>query len=269
MAIQSSEAVLLKAFNWSESSRTVHFFSKKSGKLALVDKAGRSIKSKRGRLMPFARIELTFYVSERATSGYISSADLLEVFSFEKDGNLGRLAYGSAACELLFSLLPEEQPQVGLYDYFVSYLRYLDQIDKQFIPALFIAFLLRLLSQLGYHPNLTYCVGCSKTIDEFANQETLAFSPARGGIVSPACQKPGEYYIDLPLADVKILSALQVSSLQEAARLPIGFEHSARLIDAMTKFLSYQSGLKPELKSLEFLDKLKSSKNGNKSQPNG
>ncbi len=209
--------------------------------------------------MPFARMELTFYVSEKASTGYISGVDLLEVFSFEKDGSLGRLAYGSAACELLHLLLPEEQTQGNLFEYSLAYLRHMDRADKQFIPALFLAFFLRLLSQLGYHPNLNYCVGCSRPVGEFSDQENIVFSPSRGGIVSPACQKAGEYYIDLLAADIQILSALQVSSLDEAARLPIGYQHTARLIDALTKFLSYQAGIKPELKSLEFLEKLKNS----------
>jgi DNA repair protein RecO len=259
MALETSEAIILKAFNWSESSRTVHFFTRRFGKLALVDKAGRSLKSKRGRLMPFARTELTFYRSEKTTSGYISSADLVELFSFEKEGNLGRLAYGSAGCELLYLLLPEDEPQTGLYDYLTRFLRHLDQDDKKHLPALFLTFFLRLLSQLGYHPSLNFCVGCSKPIDEFSQQETFAFSPARGGIVSPACQKPGEYYIDLPVADLKILAALQVSSLEEASCLPLGYQHAAQLVDALTRFLSYQAGTKPELKSLEFLEKLKNS----------
>ena len=110
MALEKTDAVVLRTFNWSESSRTVIFFTRNFGKMALVDKGGRSIKSKRGRIVSFTHMELTFYASEKESNGYIRDVDTLKAFSFEKDGAVGRLAYGSAACELLNLLLPEEEP---------------------------------------------------------------------------------------------------------------------------------------------------------------
>jgi hypothetical protein len=47
--------------------------------------------------------------------------------------------------------------------------------------------------------------------------------------------------------------------LTEAATVPIGYQEASLMIDALTKFLSYQSGLVSGLKSLEFLEKLKNS----------
>ena len=160
MPIDKTEAVVLRMFNWSESSRTVVFFTEVQGKIPLVDRGGRSIKSKRGRLMPFARLELTYYRSQKETSGYISDCELLESFSLERDGSLGRLAYGSAACELLYLLLPEDQAQGALYDYFLQFLRRLSTVEKQYLPSLFLTFLLRSMSLLGYHPSVGFCVGC-------------------------------------------------------------------------------------------------------------
>ncbi len=144
MGIAKSEAVLLKAFNWAESSRTLVFFTREFGKLPIVDKGGRSIKSKRGRLIPFAELELTFYKSDKEARGYVSDIELIRAFEFEKEGTLGRLAYGSAACELLYLLLPEEEPQADLYTYFLSYLEFIDNADRKGLPALFITFYLRL-----------------------------------------------------------------------------------------------------------------------------
>lgn len=269
MALQKSEAVILKKFNWSESSRTVHFFTRDFGKLPLNDKGGRSFKSRRGRMVPFCRMEITFYKSEKETTGYISDSEILEAFSFEKDGSLGRLAYGSAACELLYLLLPEGEAQVSLYNYFISFLKATDRFDKHGLPALFIAFFLKTLSQLGYHPSLGYCVGCSREANGEESREghngvtrfagEVLFSPERGGIVCPSCQKPGEYYISLSAGNRRLLAALQTASLSEAAAVPVGFTAAAQLLDLLAKFLNYQSGLNTGLKSLEFLDKLKNS----------
>jgi DNA repair protein RecO (recombination protein O) len=258
MPLEKSEAFILKLFNWSESSRTVVFFSRDFGKLPLVDKGGRRFKSKRGRLLQFARMELTFYSSEKTTSGYISDSEILELYSFEKEGTLGRLAYGSAACELVYLLLPEQQPQPTSYEYCLTYFRIVARADKQYLPAIFLTFYIRLMSQLGYRPSLAYCVGCSKELEKIVAEESQPlFSPERGGMTCRACQRAGEQYIPLSADGARLLAALQRASLDEAASLPVGYQDAALLTEALTKFLKYHSGLVSDLKSLAFLEKLK------------
>ena len=258
MPLEKSEAVILRLFNWSESSRTVVFFCRDFGKIALVDKGGRRFKSRRGRLLQFARTELTFYTSEKATGGYLSDSEIIELFSFEKEGTLGRLAYGSAACELLYLLLPEQQPQPALYDYCLTYFAKADRVDKQFLPAVFLTFFIKLMSQLGYRPSLPYCVGCGKELETiFSTERRPFFSPERGGLTCQACQRAGEHYIPLSVDGARLLAALQHASLDEAATLAVGYREAALLIEALEKFLEYHAGLKSGLRSLAFLDKLK------------
>lgn len=258
MALHKSEAILLKAFNWSESSRTVVFFTRRVGKLPLVDRGGRSIKSRRGRLHPFSPLELTYYSSEKESRGYLSSIDLIEARRFEGEGSLGRLAFGSAACELLYLLLPEEEAQVGLYDYFNAYLKYVDLADRRSLPALFLAFFLRTLSSLGYHPSLDRCVGCNReTGDSAPESDDVLFSPERGGAICAACQTAGDYYIRLSSRAAGRLATLQKSGLSQAAAVPISYQEASLLLEALGKFVRYQADLKGDLKSLEFLQKLK------------
>jgi len=268
MSIEKTEAIVLKTYNWSESSRTVVFFSKRHGKIALVDKGGRRFKSKRGRLMPFARFEITFYASEKESRGYISDIELIKALAFEKDGTLGRLAYGSAACELLSLTLPEEEPQRNLYDYLSRFLETMENADKRSLLGLFLSFFLRLLTQLGYHPSLTYCSGCGAPITEasLTNQsdvsfkaDTVRFYPDRGGVLCQACQTAADYYIPLSADGFGHLVELQNASLIEAAAVPIRYSEGTLLLEALTRFLGCQAELKADLKSLEFLDKLKNS----------
>ncbi|HUV30682.1 MAG TPA: DNA repair protein RecO [Acidobacteriota bacterium] len=258
MPLEKSEAVILRMFNWSESSRTVVFFTRDFGKLRLQDKGGRRLTTKRGRLLPFTRTEVTFYRSERSGSGYISDSEVLEAFSLEGQGELGRLAYASAACELLYLLLPEQETQPELYEYSIAYLRQVAAADRRALPPVFISFFLRLMSQLGYRPSLAYCAGCSTALDRIiAAGQGLVFAPERGGVLCRACQKAGERYIPVSAGGARLLAALQRASLAEAASLPIGYEDACRLIEALTKFLKYHSGLVSDLKSLAFLEKLK------------
>jgi DNA repair protein RecO (recombination protein O) len=261
MPLKKTEAVILKLFNWSESSRTVSLFSRDFGKITLVDKGGRRLISKRGRLVPFARLEITFYTSEKSAKGYVSETELIELFAFEKEGTLGRLAYASAACELLYHLLSDEQPQQPLYSFFISFLELTETVEKRSLPVLFIAFFLRLLSQLGYHPSLARCVGCGQEV-RLPKGETgeIHFCPERGGIVCPSCQRPGEYYIPFSKENARLSVALQSASLNEAAGLPIGYNDVTRLLEMLTDFVNCQTGISAPLKSLGFLEKLKNSR---------
>lgn len=259
MPLEKSEAVILKTFNWSESSRTVVFFSKREGKIALVDKGGRSFKSRRGRLIPFARLEITYYSSQKESSGYISEIELVKEFKLESDGSLGRLSYASAACELLYLLLPENQSQAELYSYHVSFLEKMNEIEKKYLPSIFVAYFLRIMSQLGYHPSLIHCTGCRKDMQVQGDDSIINLSPQRGGTVCTSCQRAGDDYIQLSSRNHRLLIALQTASLNEAATLPIGYQETMLLLEVLEKLLSYQADLKSRLESLKFLEKLKNS----------
>ncbi len=260
MALKTTEAVILKSFNWSESSRTVAFFTRDFGRLALVDKGGRRLNTKRGRLIPFARLEITFYNSEKESNGYISDVNLIHAFSLEEEGSLGRLAYGSAACELLFVLLSDEQAQPELYHYFVSFLSHLETVPKQSLPALFLTFFIHLLSYLGYQPSFSSCVECGKSGDGLVGESgEIMLVPGRGGVVCNTCLQPGDYYIPFSSESHTMMMALQVSPLTRAVDLPMGYKETTRLLEALVKFINYQTGMTLEMKSLEFLKKLKNS----------
>lgn len=260
MSLEKSEALMLKAFNWSESSRTVIFFTREFGKIALIDKGGRRFASKRGRLLPFARLELTFHASEKSGRGYVTDSDLLELYEFQKDGTLGRLAYASAACELLNLILPEEEPLPALFGYATAFLNKVNSVDKRALPAVFVTFFLRLLSQLGYHPSLGYCISCSVNCEETAPADgMISFSPERGGYVCPSCQRVGEYYIGLSSGGFRTLMQLQTASLDDASIMQISYQEASLMLELLTRFLAYQAGVTADLKSLEFLEKLKNS----------
>jgi recombinational DNA repair protein (RecF pathway) len=134
------------------------------------------------------------------------------------------------------------------------------------LPGLFLAFFLRVLSHLGYHPSLAYCSGCGKAVIG-ADGEThllltgdeVAFFPDRGGVLCPSCQVPGDYYIPISRSGYDKLAALQNGSLKEAAAMPIAYAETTRLLEALSRFLACQTDLKTDLKSLAFLEKLKNS----------
>nr|MBN2277658.1 DNA repair protein RecO [candidate division Zixibacteria bacterium] len=256
-----SEGLLLKSVNWKENSKIVTIFTDNAGRISLVDRGGRSLKSKRGRLMTFCRMEIAYFKSERSGMGYIGEIEPLETFQFQNEGILGRLTFASAALELLYDLLPEDEPQEGLYNLTVRFLRRTDRVAKSGIIPVFLSFFLKTLSYLGYRPNFAGCLGCGKDMAETAltNSNGVAFhlfSPERGGLICSACQIPGEYYIKLQFDRLIKIYSLQTASLTESGRMVLRLDEAEELLELLVGFLKYQADTK-ELTSLKFLEKLK------------
>jgi DNA repair protein RecO (recombination protein O) len=262
MAIHKTEGIILSSADWSESSQTLTIFTPDKGKLTLTVRGARHLVGKRGRPMRFARLEFTYYLREGSESGYLSDVEPVEVFLFEKDGQLGRLAFASAAVELLHNLLTAHDPQPICYQITLSFLRMTDSLDKKRLPGLFAGYILRLVSLLGFRPNLVGCVGCGAEIvvaDEAAGPEKLLVSIERGGLICDNCrrERPGpNHLVGLNAVIHRKLNELMVSSLEEASRITITLNELNQMTDLMVSLLQYHAGTIRPLKSFDFLDKL-------------
>lgn len=259
-----SEGIILKSVNWKEHSKIVTMFTDNAGRQSIVERGGRSFKSKRGRLQTFTRLELIWFKSEKSGMGYLAEVEPLESFSFEQEGTLGRLTFASAVVEMLYDLLPEDEPHEDLYNLTIDYLRKTDTTSKAGIIPVFLAYFLKLLSYLGYRPNFSGCISCGKESGKalFANSNGLdyyIFSPERGGIICGTCQIPGEYYIRLHSERLDEIYGLQTASLAEAAETKLKLEAAEEILELLNSFLKYQTDI-GELKSLKFLEKLKKEK---------
>jgi DNA repair protein RecO (recombination protein O) len=261
MAIHKSEGIILSAANWSESSQIITLFTPDRGKLTLNVREARRLTGKRGRPMTFARLEFSYYLREGGESGYLSDVEPVEVFLFEKEGQLGRLTFASAALELLNNLLTVSDPQPVCYQITLSFLRMTDSLDKNRLPGLFAGYIFRLISLLGYRPNLAGCAGCGgEIVAEGAEPEAgLYFSIERGGLICADCRRamPGQdHLIGLTETLRARMLALMESSLEEAARIPVALSELNAMMNLVTALLKYHSGTIRPLKSFDFLEKL-------------
>jgi len=255
-----SEGIILKSVNWKENSKIHTIFTDNAGRQSIVDRGGRSLKSKRGRLMTFTRMELGYFKSEKSDMSYISEVDPLESFEFKSDGTLGRLTFASAALELLYDLLPNDEPQEGLYHLTIQYLRLIDRIPKKGVIPVFLAYFLKLLSYLGYRPNLAGCNSCGKEKEAIIVPNAIGgyynFSPDRGGLVCSTCQIAGEYYIKLQSGRLDKIYSLQTASLAESAAINLRLDEAEEFLELLTNFMRFQTEVR-ELNALKFLEKLK------------
>jgi DNA repair protein RecO (recombination protein O) len=135
-------AIVLKRSNFSEADKMITVFSREKGKVFLVAKGVRRIKSRRApHLEPFNEVEIVY--RKRVIS---------EAKSFHNQRRtLESLSYVLYASEIIDKLLPEEQPHEEVYELFKTLLS-----DGELNESKIKIFAANLLWSLGFFPKGQY-----------------------------------------------------------------------------------------------------------------
>jgi DNA repair protein RecO (recombination protein O) len=225
--IQRDEAIVLKSQNWSETSRIVHVFARRAGRIKLVAKGARRPKSRFGASFePGSQAQVVFYTSRSSDLHTASEAAL--VWRPLRD-DLERVALRAVALELAYKAAPPETASFALY---ANLLRFLQSLDGGgALHTQLIAFLLLAMNNLGYNPVLDRCLCCGRP----AGQQVHDFSVAHGGFVCASCGRRQ--------AETVAVSPSQYQALRlwhDHQALPdLAPADSLRLINILTAFLNH------------------------------
>lgn len=182
MPAESAIALVVRTTDWSETSRIATLFSREIGKVHVLAKGGRRLKSNFEvalDLLTVCRIVLL-----RKSSGgldLLTEAQVAERFPALRT-NLAALYAGYYVAELLSEGTADGDPHPALFDASLQTLRDLGSAGPQGGLRL-MAYELTWLRELGYSPALTACAACGRAIGE-----RVVFSIAAGGVVCATCQ---------------------------------------------------------------------------------
>ncbi len=143
MRSYTAEGIVLKRKNLGEADRLITLFTKKYGKIKVLAKGVRKIKSRRGpNIELFNRVEIS--VHQGRTFDLLSEAEVIDTFSqIRKNLDLVGLAFH--VCEVVDSLCPEHQAHPRVYDLMLGVLNELANGPVQLFEK-------NLLEELGYLP---------------------------------------------------------------------------------------------------------------------
>ncbi|HZQ29549.1 MAG TPA: DNA repair protein RecO [Patescibacteria group bacterium] len=143
MNAYTTEGIVLKRKNLGEADRLITLFTKKYGKIKILAKGVRKIKSRRGPNMElFNQVEVS--VHQGHNLDLLSEAEVINTFSqIRKNLDLVGLAFH--VCEVVDSLCPEHQAHPRVYDLMLGVL---DELDSGLVHR----FEKSLLEELGYLP---------------------------------------------------------------------------------------------------------------------
>lgn len=174
--LYKDEAIVLKTMKLGEADRIVTLFTREHGKVRAVAKGVRKTKSRfGGRLEPLTRVELMIYRGRDLDT--ITAAQIITSFDDIRT-TYSTLTAAAALVEAVEKITPDRERAFSTYALLLGGLQAIAAgKGDSVVPA----FLIKLLSLSGYHPQLSLCTGCG------AAGDLVGFSPAMGGAVCRLC----------------------------------------------------------------------------------
>lgn len=187
MGYCKSEAVVLRRFDYSDTSQIVWAYTRDFGKEKLIAKGAKRVgKNALGPLDPLTHIHLVFLDKQREGLRTLTEWELIDSFEGLRQ-DLDRLYLASYAVELVNELTEVGEPNSKVFGILTRILSRLCVDDDH--HKLIFAFEFALLRALGYLPEVTRCAHCGGGLGE---EETTYFSAVEGGALCGVCGQADE-----------------------------------------------------------------------------
>ncbi len=233
MSIHKTEALVLRTYEFRESSLIVSFFTRDFGKLTGLAKGIRRKECRfASRLLPLSLNQIVFYRSRRGMIHTLSECILEDGF-FPLRQDLLKLAAASYLAELVDELTKWEDRNEPLFQLLLDAWRRMSPAGYR--PGMVSSFEIKALELTGFGPKLDACAGCGRPVES-----PHRFSVKKGGLLCPACSRAGIQADEISDAAVNALKRMKKNgaggNLPEELTVPL--ERELRLI--VRKFVYFQ-----------------------------
>lgn len=240
MLTQNINAIILSRKNIGEADRLLSAFSLEEGKIKIIAKGSRKIKSKMAsHIEPFTigKYHLvtgkTFYILTGAEKTYYNESLTSNIESYQDTSYL---------CELIDLTYHENQPHQDIYNLLSETLKLLTMINHDKKEVLLRYFEFQLLKSLGYNPNYKKCIKCNKAVME----QDVFF----GGFEGISCKQCKAGKIKINKNTLKILRLFQDNDLDKIINIKEVGKQNQHLKEVILPYLYDILPRKP--KSYEF-----------------
>jgi len=242
--ILKAEGIVLKTFNFRETSCIATFFTKEHGKIKGVLKGIRKDPKKFGsHVDQFSVNHLVYYTHRDNDLHLISHCDLTNFFFLIRQ-DLKRTLAASYALELVDSIMPSEEKNTKVYQLLIDFLTELEKTKE--ISRLVHVFQIKILSCSGFKPFLDSCVVCQKHI-----VPSMKFSMKLGGLLCPDCFANDRDANLISRGAIASLSHIESNEWGKALRLKLTPPVQKELKNILNNFLVFH--LEKHIKSEKYL----------------
>lgn len=181
---EKTKAVVIRSVDFSETSKVLTLYTRDMGKISVLAKGGRRLKSNFEVALDLLSVcDICVIRKPSAELDLLTEAVLDERFTGLR-GDLKALYAAYYVAEILDGLTQRGDPHPSLFATTIDALRALDTGKDRFLTLGW--FVMQLLRELGYAPNLEECVSCAQ---EVKLSQRTGFGAQAGGILCADCDR--------------------------------------------------------------------------------
>jgi len=219
------QGIILRRENFREYDRIFTIYARDLGKISCIASGIRKVKSKQaGHMEPFTCSELML---AHGRSGILRLATSVSVHDYPRIRcSVAKIMVANQCLELVDASTSEGHPDRIVYDMLLSMFAVLEEMQAlPYEKGLFLvrSYGLKLLSYLGYQPELLMCLVCQRKIE---NTEVI-FHTLQGGLIETRCasEKYDPYAHVLPPAVIITLKLVLEQNFSQLASLRLSRKH--------------------------------------------
>lgn len=232
--IETTEAIVLNAKKFGDSSKIISLFTKDFGIITVLAKGAFQAKSKYGSaLEPLSYSLITFYRKPNRELHLLSSAELIIPMTRISD-SFEHLSVGLLILETISQSFEHHEPNIDLFNFLINALAYLNQLPDNPFP-LFVSSQLYLAGLLGFAINFESeddgNLAKSKNINYIFSIEEGSFT------LQDRINRPASFrFNESAFTSISKISSL---SLDFVCSVPISEKDKRELLDFFIRFFSY------------------------------
>ena len=249
MAVQKTEAIVIRSYPLSDSSKILTFYTKEFGKVRAVAKGAKRAKSKfRGNVELLNHGLLVFFEKPNRDLQNVNEFDLIDCFDQLKQ-DFDQTIYACYCSELVDAIESEGNANQDVFNLLIRALKVLPYAKD--IPLLARIFELRLLDKTGYTPLFSHCIACS----EFLIDVPTKFSDRLSGLICWDCRSQDLHSISVSAESIDLLKTLQQTDLSSTSHVQVSQQTHQELKTVLSSLIACQT--QRQIKSLQFIENLK------------
>ncbi|MBF0483523.1 MAG: DNA repair protein RecO [Candidatus Omnitrophica bacterium] len=242
--IISTDGIVLRTFDYRETSKIATFFTRDQGKISGVMKGIRKDPRKFGSSVDrFSVNGLVYYEYRNSNLHLISQCDLKQYFFKLREVYRKNVA-ANYSLELVDVIMPVESPNKEIYDLMLDYFNTLEVSDD--IDKLVHAFQIKVLLHSGFRPHIDSCVKCGKKVGG-----KVRFSMRLGGLICERCPTRETSFVIVSRGAIASMLFIESHKWDQCIKLKLHKNIQQELKFILNNFLVYH--LEKRIRSLKFL----------------
>jgi DNA repair protein RecO (recombination protein O) len=196
-----------------------------------------------------------FYRKENRDLHTLSHSEIVDAFENVKK-DVVKLAYGSVAGEIVERLVPQEEPNRGLFALLLAVLGEIEVAERTQLEIILSSYELKVLHLVGYGPELARCVRCGRTVDD-----RVWFGLLSGGVLCPVCKDRDLNAVGMTEAALRLLRVYEAEPLEKLRKAHSADKVTREAADILNAFVRVQIGEGAPVKSFDFLERIRDAGN--------